>query len=297
MTEQLLSHLTQGQFATRFNSQHEGWKAQLTLGFSNRGDKTVIKQRKQRGPLAIQRPLYPEGKVCHTYILHPPGGVVGGDELTIEACCYQGAQALVTTPGATKFYRSEQKIAKQKQILHVQSGARLEWLPQENIFFPGAEARVDTDIHLADDAQFMGWELHCFGRPALNEGFDQGRVTGKTQIFQSGVRLLTEHINLRGDDKLMLNKGLLNYPMMGSLFITSHQEYELNLVQGLLSQLQSQHGEKELVLGVTHIEGLLIVRALSYWSERILSTFIEIWRAIRQEWTGISPCNPRIWAT
>ena len=157
----------------------DGWQASLNLTFVDRGDKTVLKNRQQSGPLAVQRPLYPDGETCHTYLLHPPGGVVGGDTLNIEATIESGAHALITTPGATKFYRSNNKYAKQKQTLRVKKDARLEWMPQENIFFPNAHVRLDTEIRLEKGAQFWGWEMHCFGRPAQNEGLSMVTSLGK----------------------------------------------------------------------------------------------------------------------
>lgn len=125
--------------------------------------------------------------ICFT-----PRGVVGGDTLQIKATAERGAQVLITTPGATKFYRSDSKYAKQRQIIKVEKGCRLEWLPQENIFFPDAHVRMDTEVHLESGAQFLGWEMHCFGRPALNEGFSSGHLVGKTEVYLDGKRLLTE---------------------------------------------------------------------------------------------------------
>ena len=115
-------------------NRSDGWKAELTLGFTDRGDKTVVGHKTQLGPLAIQRPLYPEGDVCHTYLLHPPGGVVGGDELLIKATAYPGAHALVTTPGATKFYRSEGRDRPSKTNLNRQVRKLLGMAPAREHF-------------------------------------------------------------------------------------------------------------------------------------------------------------------
>ncbi len=102
-----------------------GWRARLELGFAPRPGRTALVHRRQRGPLAVQRPFYPEDDVCHLYLLHPPGGVVGGDSLHIQADAGAGAHALVTTPGATKFYLSAGASAQQVQILRVAVGASL----------------------------------------------------------------------------------------------------------------------------------------------------------------------------
>lgn len=275
----------------------QGWQAKLSLRFQDRGDKTVIREREQQGPLAIQRPLYPEGNVCHTYLLHPPGGVVGGDGLHITADVGTGAKVLVTTPGATKFYRSQQRFARQQQVLRVAAGARLEWLPQENIFFPDAHVRLDTQIHLEENAQFLGWEMHCFGRPALNEGFLSGHLVGKTEVYLDGRRLLTEGLNVRGGDNLMINKGLLGFSMAATLYISTDDEKLAQLVQSLLSNIQNEFGTKQIVIAATQIENLIVVRALAQWSEVVLNSFQRVWQLVRTHWTGECPDAPRIWAT
>ena len=119
-----------------------------------------------RGPLVVQRPFLPEGPgVCHVYVLHPPGGLVGGDELTIDVEVDAGAHALVTTPAASKVYRTTGAVARQVQRLRVAGGATLEWLPQEAILYDGARAALETRVELATGARFIGIDAVCFGLP------------------------------------------------------------------------------------------------------------------------------------
>ena len=280
-------------------AQHtrHGWLAELSLCYRDRGDKTVLKHREQKGPLAVQQALYPEGEICHSYLLHPPGGVAGGDTLDIRVDVGAGAKVLVTTPGATKFYRSESRFAKQTQHLTVEAGGRLEWLPQENIFFPDAHAQLNTVIHLERGAQFVGWELHCFGRPALNECFDSGKLVGKTEVYIEKRRVLTEGLNMSGGDKVLINMGMQNFPMMGTLYLTEMGQDFFQLVQALLSDIQDQLGRDKLIVAATQIEGLVVVRALGNWSEDILSCFTKVWQQARAEVAGTLPSPPRIWAT
>ena len=203
----------------------------------------------------------------------------------------------MTTPGATKFYRSEKRYACQQQILTVARGGLLEWLPQENIFFPDAYARLDTRIHLEKDARFLGWEMHCFGRPALKEGFITGHLVGKTEVYRQGRRLLSEGLNVRGGDKFMIKKGLLGFPMAGTLYMTIDDEECYQLVQSLLSDIQKEAGTDQILVAATQLEELIVVRALGQWSEVILSCFQQIWQHARSHWTGVYPQPPRIWAT
>ncbi|WEM45131.1 urease accessory protein UreD (plasmid) [Photobacterium sp. DA100] len=275
----------------------KGWQAELSLSYRDRVDKTVLKHREQKGPLTVQQALYPEGEVCHSYLLHPPGGVAGGDTLDIRVDVATGAKVLVTTPGATKFYRSEGRFARQLQHLSVAQGGRLEWLPQENIFFPDAHAQLNTVVHLAKGAQFVGWELHCFGRPALNECFGSGKLIGKTEVYIDGRRVICEGLNFSGGDKLLINIGMQGFPMMGNLYLSEIGQGFYQLVQGLLSDIQSELGGDKLLVAATQVEGLIIVRALGHWSEDILHCFTRVWQQARSQTTGRAPSPPRIWAT
>ncbi|MCG3865271.1 MULTISPECIES: urease accessory protein UreD [unclassified Photobacterium] len=286
-------------FAIDFDAQkrHSGWQAKLALGFAVKNHKTVLAHRQQYGPLAVQRPFYPEKNICHTYLLHPPGGVVGGDTLTIHTDVDSYAHALVTTPGATKFYRSADQWAEQTQRLTVADGGILEWLPQENIFFNDAKVKLNTTIILAETARFMGWEMHCFGRPALNEGFEKGYLMGKTEIQIAEKKILIERFALEGADSHFYINGLQKFNLSSSLYITNKDPVVFEMVQVLLNTICKRYHLFDLVIGVTQLEGLMVIRALANWSETILSVFVEIWQLVRQQWFQEIPVKPRIWAT
>ncbi len=268
-----------------------GWQAELMLGLAKRGDKTVLAQRRQRGPLAVQRPFYPEGAVCHLYLLHPPGGVVGGDQLSISTTVAQDAAAVVTTPGATKFYRSAGANATQKQQLQVAAGASLEWLPQENIFFPGALATIQTEIHLTSGAHFFGWEMHCLGRPANRERFDSGRLEFQLNVFRDDTPWLLERFLLTDPAELDALSGLRGFPVFATLLAN-------DVDQTLLEQMQSQFGHLELAcIGFTLLDDLLICRYLGESTEQARQIFIQIWQTLRPHLIQRAVCMPRIWAT
>src|SRR5262245_47867081 len=150
------------------------WQARLELRFRAARDRTVLAERRHLGPLVVQRPFYPEGGICHVYLVHPPGGIVGGDALELQVQAEPGSHALITTSAATRFYRAgPHPHASLRQTLHVQD-ATLEWLPQETIVFDGARARSRTQVHLQGTSRFLGWEILCLGRPANAERFLHG---------------------------------------------------------------------------------------------------------------------------
>jgi urease accessory protein len=268
------------------------WKAELHLGYQDRQGKTRLVERTQLGPLAVQRPLYPEGAVCHTYLLHPPGGVVGGDQLDIRVHTQENAHALITTPGATKFYRSDEKLAYQHQTLRVDKNSTLEWLPQENICFPSAHAQINSDIYLEQGSRFIGWELLCLGRPANQEVFTTGFINTATRVYIDGQLVLVDQMKTQGDQLTSNAAGLRYYAMAATLIAGVIEEHHLDTVRSVLEQF-----DPALPVGVTWMEGLLVVRMLGNNTEEMQNVLKPVWKALRENWLAMSACPPRIWAT
>lgn len=272
-----------------------GWQARLDLRFEARAQqgKTVLAAVRHQGPLRIQRPFHPEGDICHVYVLHPPGGVVGGDGLNIDARCEEGGQALVTTPGATKFYRSAGDTALVRQKLTVAPGASLEWLPQENIFFPGARVNLQTEIDLAADAHLVMWEINCLGRPVIGERFDEGALRSRLRVRVDGQPMLIEHQRTDCLRHLNATAGLRGAPMQGVLLAWQVDDALAQSVQESLQQYTSD----SLLAGATLLDGLLVVRVLGDHAERMRDVLAGVWQRLRPKMIARPAVMPRIWAT
>lgn len=274
--------------ATAVRQPDTGWSAELHLGFRARPGRTVLAERRRLGPLAVQRPFYPEGEVCHVYVLHPPGGVVGGDRLQIDADLTAGSQALVTTPGATKFYRSEAAIACQVQTLRIADGAALEWLPQENILFTGAQVAMQTRVELSGTARLALWEVHCLGRPANGESFDSGRLDAGLQIWRDGRPLLLER--LRVDAASRLRPSLLNgHPVVATAVFTRADESHLRQLRTLI--------DGQPAAAATLVEDLLVLRYLGGSTEDVRRLYSAARRLLRAALLQRPAVEPRIWNT
>lgn len=115
----------------------------------------MLASARHHGPLTVQRPFYPEEDVCHLYLLHPPAGIVGGDELHIAVTLDENSHTLITQPGAGKFYRSRGPQALLRQHFTLASHATLEWLPQDTILFPGANAAIQTVFNLTSASRLL----------------------------------------------------------------------------------------------------------------------------------------------
>lgn len=269
---------------------HQGWHAQLELGFQKKPIRTVLHKRRRQGPLAVQRPFYPENGVCHVYLLHPPGGVVGGDRLDIKLELERGSHALLTTPGATKFYLSAGETAIQQQVFNVADNAILEWLPQENIFFPGAIVKNSLRLNLLGSARAAVWEIQCLGRPAIKEVFDSGSLDSHWQVYRDNKPLLVERLRV-SKDKLNVLSQLDSCPVAGT-FIVSNADKKL--IESLRDQVYSDNNG---TMAMTLIEDLLIVRYLGNSTEQARRWFAEVWSKVRMPCLGSKAMVPRIWNT
>ena len=273
--------------------QGSGWLAELELNYAVRRDKTCLVQKKRRGPLTMQRPFYPEGNICHSYLLHPPGGVVGGDKLKIKLEAQPASHCLITTPGATKFYRSKADLSsEQSQIIHIAENSIVEWLPQQNIFFPGARSSLNTQIDVAPTGKFITWEMHCFGRPANRESFHNGNISSRTEISIGGELRLVEQLFTDNDSLIQSPSGLRKVAMQGSLIAAPCNQQQRDQLERIL-----HHYIYPDSIGLTLVDEVLVVRVLGDQIEPILDIFTQLWSQLRSEWLQKPPCAPRIWDT
>ena len=277
-----------------------GWEARLELGFVARGDRTVLGELRHQGPLRVQRPFYPEGGTCHVYLLHPPGGVVGGDRLEIGVRVAEGAHALVTTPGAAKFYRSAGPRARQVQRLDVATGGVLEWFPQESILFPGAQLRLATEIDLAPGARFLGWEVTSLGRPAIGERFATGSADLGLALWRDGVPLLLERQRITDGDALDGPAGLRGYPVTGTFLASGAIPADLAAVREAAAPggTEPPFGPvRAPVWAATLLDDLFVCRALAGATEPLQRLFIALWGILRPRLLARPACPPRVWST
>lgn len=262
-----------------------GWNATLSLSFASAREKTVLARRDAEGPLVVQKPLYPEGPaVCHAIVVHPPGGIAGGDALALDVIAERGAHALLTTPGAGKWYRSAGPWAEQRLAFAIQG--TLEWLPRETIVFDGALSRLFTRVDLGRESGYIGWEIACLGRSGSGERFTRGRIELATHIAREGKLLFVEKGAIDGSGRLMHSPaGLAGHGVFGTFVATCGER---------LADARALQNER---MAVTQLPGLLVGRYLGDSSAQALALFTALWKAVRPQVCGRDAVPPRIWAT
>lgn len=273
-----------------------GWEAEIRLGFVRREQATVLAERRHRGPLRVQKALYPEGEgVCQALLLHPPSGIVGGDQLQIGVHVGEGAHAQLTTPGAGKWYRSSGAEASQTLDFQVATGGILEWLPQESIVFDGAIARMSSHVALSSDARFIGWEILCLGRSAAGERFAHGHLALATRIERDGRPLWIERGGLRGDDPLLASPvGFAGATVSATLLATLPAGFAAAPLLAACRAIVPADGAR---CGLTALPGLLVARYLGDASEAARHWLTRCWMTLRPALLGREAVVPRIWNT
>jgi urease accessory protein len=273
------------------------WHAKLQLNYSRQSEYTVL-HFDNKGPLRTFRSLYPEGLgICHNVIVHPPGGLVAGDVLEIDVQVQSGAHALVSTPGATRFYRSEGAVATQHIRIQLEAGARLEWMPLESIAYPDCKAQNWVDINLAPGAELLAWDVMALGLPHADQAFKRGSMHQRMRL--NDIWLEQAHID--ASDALLMDSatGLAGQRCMGTLVLGSGSGISRNNKETWLEAVRRVLPETLQPVAAAATcpnDHVLVVRVLGPVVEPVMQVLQQAWAQLRQSAWGLAAPEPRIWA-
>ena len=274
------------------------WHAHLHLDYRQESARSVARFRHD-GPLRILQSLYPEGDaICHNVLVHPPGGLVGGDTLDIDIEAADGSHGLITTPGASRFYRSEGELALQRTRIRLAQGARLEWLPLEAICYSGCKAENRLTIAAEPGAEMIGWDVTALGLPNANQPFERGTYLQHIEV--PGIWLERGRIDAADQRLLQSPLGFGGHRCIASLFFVSGTPAARARREALLALAREAidaHGLQESA-GVTSPHAAIVVlRVLAPVVEPAMQLLRQVWQAWRAELWQLPASSPRIWAT
>lgn len=278
------------------------WHGNLALAYRSDtvqgAPRTVLRDRHD-GPLRVLASLHPEGAaVCHNVLLHPPGGLVGGDELRITVDVAEGAHALITTPGATRFYRSVAGPATQSLVARVEPGARLEWLPLEAIAYSGCIGRNDMRFDLAAGAETMGWDVLALGLPASNLAFERGRFEQRIEL---PGRWLERGVIDAADTRLLDSPlGWAGHRVMAALWFAAGSAITPARRDELLDgcrEVVAEHSLKATAGATALDDGVIVLRVLAPRVEPAMGLLTSVWARWREIAWSLPACVPRVWRT
>ena len=273
------------------------WRSDLALRLARREGRTVLVERRQRGPLAVQKALYQQGpEICHVVIIHPPGGIAGGDKLSIGIEVEKNGCALVTTPAATKWYKAAGRSSRQEIIIRLGESSALDWLPQENLFFNAVRAQSVFKLEVAPTASAIGWDMALLGRQAFGEKWNQGSIHSSTQVLRPDrTPLWIEQASLDEIDPLLESpQGMAGYKALRTLWAIGH-----GCTSSLSTELNSHLPfEPTLRAGATALpNGVLLLRCLAAEIDPLRQLTIDCWMRLRPLILGIASHRLRLWAT
>ena len=273
------------------------WSAELRLRFARKAMRTALVENRHFGPLIVLKALYPEGEqVCHAVIVHPPGGIAGGDELALVVDLEANSHAVVTTPAASKWYKAPSRQCRQQIVVRVAQGASLDWLPQENIYFNATRVESTFSLQIDPGATAIGWEIGVFGRQESAEHWTKGSLRSQTSIQRTdGLLLWFERLSLdAGDSFRKTPQGLFGYNVFGTLWAIG-PSCTVARAEELASCLPFKSG---LRTGATCLPGeLLLIRGLANAVEPLRDLMVDCWLRLRPEVHGLQSHRLRLWAT
>ena len=275
-----------------------GWRGELTLNYRFDDQRSIVHDR-HSGPLRVLQSLYPEGDaICHNVLVHPPGGIVGGDVLHIEATLEAGAHALITTPGATRFYRSAGEPALQSLTARVGESARLEWLPLETIAHSGCMAENRMRFELAPGAEMIGWDVLALGLPASNQAFERGRFT---QSIELPGRWLERGVTDAADTRLLASPlGWAGHRVLGTLWFAAGTALPGARRDALLDTARAviePHPLRATAGATATHDGIVVLRVLAPRVEPLMNLLGAVRAAWRQAAWELAANPPRVWRT
>jgi len=272
------------------------WIAHLNLDYSLEAGRSVARFAHD-GPLRILQSLYPEGeRICHNVLVHPPSGLVGGDTLDMHVTVGQGAHGLVTTPGATRFYRSEADLATQQVHARVKDGARLEWLPLEALAYSGCDALNLARFDLAPTAEMMTWDITALGLPNAQQPFLAGRFQQHLEIPDVWL----ERGTVDAQDERLMNGplGLAGQRCMATLVFAAGSAIAPERAEAALEAARTtiEASHLRLQAGATQPHPQVIVlRVLAPVVEPAMQLLRLAWARWRQTLWVLQGTAPRLW--
>ncbi|MES2635612.1 MAG: urease accessory protein UreD [Pseudomonadota bacterium] len=273
------------------------WHARLALRLGMEAGRCTPRYEHD-GPLRILQTLYPEGDaISHNVLVHPPSGLVGGDTLEVNIHGAAGTHGLVTTPGATRFYRSEGEVAIQRTSIALDAGARFEWLPLEAICYSGCIAQNRLALDLAPGAEVIGWDITALGLPAAKQPFERGSLLQHLELKGSWL----ERGRISADDRRLMDGplGMAGHKCIATLFYACGSDIartRRDLALDLARELIAPH-ELARTAGATACgPRVVVVRVLAPLVEPAVGLLKSIRSAWRPALWNLPPTLPRTWA-
>lgn len=154
----------------------------LGLRFERRFGKTILAHCRFRLPLQALSPIELADGTSYLMLLNPTGGVVGGDVLLTRIVQDADTRVCLTTPSATRVYRTTSQSAAQETEIEIGEGASLEYLPDHVIPYRDSQFRQSLRVKMAPGSRAIFWDALAAGRVARGERWDFDELDSLVEI-------------------------------------------------------------------------------------------------------------------
>ena len=267
----------------------------LRLQFERRGAATVVAGCRSTLPLQVLAPLALDDPAAIVSILNPTGGLVGGDRLSIDVNLAAGTHAVLTTPSATRVYRTDAEEATQSVKLALGPRAVVEWVPDHTIPFAGSAFRQAIDVDMDATAGLILVDAFSAGRITRGEAWRFAALESAVSIRDQYGWLLHDRFVLRGpvakDDPAWdgLGCGEL-HPYFASIAIVG--AFDLEQLTAEIRRLWASGGDAWVGVAALARRGAL-VRCLAASAPALIDTIETCWGLGRRALLGLPPLRLR----
>lgn len=263
------------------------------LGFERREGRTVLVERRYALPLQALELMELEAGGAALMLLNPTGGVVGGDRLETRVRLGADARVCLTTPSATRVYRSAGEPAVQRFAAAVGPGGCLEYVPDHLIPSPGARLRQTTEIALAAGASAIVWDSWSAGRPARDEAWAFAELDLQLSIRDGRGPVFHERARLEGDVFWSRLGGAEGMGYAGVFLAVAEGRADWEAVaRGLQADIGT--GPPGARVGVTALaRGGVLARVLASSAPALIGAGDALWAASRRRLFGLPPLGLR----
>jgi urease accessory protein len=168
------------------NPERVGRDGFLRLRFARGGESTILAQSRFSLPLQALTPLTLADGASYLMLLNPTGGVLGGDHLITDIVQEAGTHVCLTTPSATRIYRTAEKPAILETAIHLDEGATLEYFPDHVIPHAGSALRQSLRVEMARGSRAILLDSMASGRVAHGERWSFTEMDSRTEVFVCG---------------------------------------------------------------------------------------------------------------
>jgi urease accessory protein len=257
-------------------------------------------------PLKLMRAERGENGRCELPLLHTAGGLVGGDQLSVNLDLKPSSRCLLTSVAAQKVYGSVGRSqlhpqgawARQQVAAELDAGADLEWLPQELVLYANALFEQNLSVILPKNGSFLSAEIVRLGRTAANETLGHGCWRSGIQIQRQTSKgtcwELVDRLEI-SDEALKSVHGLNQQPVFGTLVWAAPFPLQTDLINTLLEDVRQDRNELEGTMHCGVLPQGLIARYSGHSSRDARFWFSRIWARTRQARDLAPPQIPRVW--